>query len=418
MFRNTLYSYGVLLIVAFICNNVSCIGAAEFDDLTDEQKGAAMALLKQAMNEIKIDPLDLIRKGMEKVKEEHEMMAMNDEPQTQSSSTIPMDQSILPPTSSSVEFPSIVPATEPDPSTRLSDIQPVETATATNIPEVITPTSFANVDASSTVNFEPESTTKEFAEPKLSETFDEPALISTITPKSTTRASPVATKRVTQSSGPTTGVETIRGNNVILEEVKTAEPTDVNYENVYIDDSDPRNPKRVHIKKHSKSKFDDNGFSHHHRESKISTSINDNSNVFSKHSSSFSSSGSSNTFVNGKKVNPMDWTYNSMKPFSTIAPIAKIPGIQPLTSMSTMPSMPIMPFGTVMAGTWPGYFNQNYEGLGFPLQAPVYASAYAGLPENFFGVPNNQHMSRRQAKKLAKKQERAARRAFEHDYYN
>lgn len=427
MARGVLYSFRLLLSLALIClfvADIRHIEAAEFDELSDEQKGAAMELLKRAMSETNVDPLELIRKGMEKVKEDQEKIVMSDQPQSQSSSNAPADESILPSTPPAVERLNSVSTTE---ETTYSKSQPEDDATSkfSNSPD--------DTSTIPTEAFGTSSTTERVTEDNLTDTIQskssgptpvyEPAPI--LITSSTTDA-PVTT--VPLPTQPTENTSVVEDNNELdqegqqknspVDQVTSRTPTDGDYENVFIDESDPNNPKQVHVKNRTKSKFDENGFSHEHQESVSSTSIGNNPNVFSKHSSSFSSSGSSNAFVNGKQVKPISWTYNTMKPFSSIPPIPKIPSIPPMPGMPTMPPMPIMPFGSIMAGPWPGYFSQNYEEMGYPVQSSAYAGAYSVLPENFFGMPSTAPMSRRKAKKLARKQERAARRAQEFEYYN
>lgn len=430
MIRRMLYSLGLLLSLSLICQSITDIRnvqATEFDELTEEQKDAAMALLKQAVSESNVDPLELIRKGMEKVKEEQEKMMMNDEPQSESESTT-SEPPVSPSTSSAVESSSSAPTTEQSSTARPEEVGP-ERAPAIDAPEAAPPSLVTTIETSSIARPDPETTVADLIQPSSSESFAPNEPVPNLSTSSTTSA-PVETEPTVQPSEPTPAAvnnnqqdqsdQQERAKDVAADQTTTSAPVDGNFENVYIDESDPNDPKQVHVKNRTKSKVDDNGFSHEHEESVSSTSLGNNPNSFSKHSSSFSSSGSSSAFVNGKPVKPIKWTYSTMKPFAAIPPVPRIPRIPPISGMATMPPMPPMPimsFGSMMPPTWPGYYGQNYEDYGgYPVQASTYASAYAGLPENFFG-PSNGGMSRRQAKKLARKQERAARRAQEFEFY-
>lgn len=440
MARRMLYSFGLLLSLLFICQSmtdVRNVQAAEFDQLTEEQKDAAMALLKQAVSETNADPLELIRKGMEKVKEEQEKTMMNDEPEFESGSTM-SEPLVTSSTASAVESSSSDPPTELSSTARPEGDEP-ERAPATDAPEVVPPPLVTSIDTSSTAKPEPETTSADPAQPSSPEPFP-PSLSESVQPSgpvpslttsttSSTTGAPVEPELLAQPSEPTPAVNNNQqdqsdqqeeAKDVAADKTTTPAPADSDYENVYIDESDPNDPKRVHVKNRTKSKIDKNGYSHVHHESVSSTSLGNNPNSFSKHSSSFSSSGSSSAFVNGKPVKPIKWTYNTMKPFATIPPVTRIPSIPPIPGMPTMPPMPPMPimsFGSMMPTTWPGYYGQNYEDYGgYPVQASAYAGAYAGLPENFFGAPHG-GMSRRKAKKLARKQERAARRAQDYEFY-
>lgn len=184
-------------------------------------------------------------------------------------------------------------------------------------------------------------------------------------------------------------------------------PDDEDFEDVYIDNSDPNNPKKVHEKRKSKSRVDANGVRHESHQSRSSTTLGNNPNHYKRHSSrsSFMSSSSGNF--------PTNWSFGHMPMMHHIPAIPTIPPIPPMA--------PMMPFGMSMAGTWPGFYGEQEmpieEGDPFDqggVSTGAYASAYAGFQPNFFGYTNSGFpMSRKQAKKLKRKQERAARRARE-----
>lgn len=426
-----LHSFGLLIAVTLVvvCHMTAIDVHAEtpeFDTLSDEQKGAAMALLKQAMSETKIDPLELIRKGMEKVKEEQERQMMGDEPQPRFHATSTTVQpSEAPSPFSNEQSENIVPASEQSSTAKsgFGESETVGTATAgttTIVPDVASSTPTAVTDPVDTAEPATDTPTDNKPQPSSSEVpavnSEQPqGFTSTFTSVTSTTSTPSSQSPQTQSSSSSSTTSSVDGSQSDQQSKandagsSSADPSNQEMEETYIDNSDPNDPKRVHVKNISKSTIDDNGFSHERQESVSSTSLGNNPNSFSHHSSSFSSSASGH--VNGKPVKPINWSYNKI-PYATIPPIPKLPTLPALPAMPTLPPLPMLPYGA-----WPGYYGQNYEDLGrYPGQTTAFASAYTGIPENFFGYPNAPYMSRRQAKRIAKKQERAARRAREYEY--
>lgn len=201
-------------------------------------------------------------------------------------------------------------------------------------------------------------------------------------------------------------------------------PRDEEFEDVFIDNSDPNDPKEVRIK--NKTRIDGAGGVSHHQ-SRTSTSLRGRKrNPFKRRSSS---SSFSRSFSNG----------NSPTNFMPIFPrLPALPPLPPIPPMAPMPSLPAMPqFSFPTASTWPGFYGEQIiDGDAFsqadPFGSGAFASAstgagvgafagagagagagaFAGIQPNFYDYQNGgQYMSKRQVKKLRRKQERAARRA-------
>lgn len=213
-------------------------------------------------------------------------------------------------------------------------------------------------------------------------------------------------------------------------EGKEAKPIEDNYVDSYIDNSDPNDPKKVHIERQIESHVDPTGaVSHVHAETRTSSSLNngnDSSKHYSKHSSissaSYSSSLSSNGWQprknnNNEKNKARNHTNNQVR-----AP--NLPGIQPLAPiapLAPMVFMPIMPYAAYPgAAAWANSNNPNQKKMMKQQQQQQFpfAAAYAGTPFPYFGATIDPHKdfakaARRQAKNARRRANREARRKAE-----
>lgn len=163
-------------------------------------------------------------------------------------------------------------------------------------------------------------------------------------------------------------------------------PEERNFEDSYIDTSDPANPKHVHIENRNWSKVDPNGYAQERHESKTETSLN-NPNSYSRHHSSSTSSSSTSYSRSSQRKNRTRSLRNrrwhndhTSRARMSYPPAAMLPPL-------TMP----MPYGLPVASSWAGYYpGAEYDGpaygpagLGYrpPAAASAYgAGAYGGYP--------------------------------------
>ena len=206
------------------------------------------------------------------------------------------------------------------------------------------------------------------------------------------------------------------------------EPIHEEYEDHYIDTSDPHNPKEVHIKSQVKSQIGPHAESHEHHESKTSTSIGHSPNHFSQssYSSSHSSSSSGGRSVSGIgqiKYKPHRRTHRKYKHSKSVknrrSRRGRIP-LVPAVPIVQLPPLAMMPFGVSgfpgmpYPGGWPQdpYYRptksrRGASGSSFPKggSAGDFASAYAGYPSAYASAG---HLTKRQAKQMR----RMAKKAF------
>lgn len=216
-------------------------------------------------------------------------------------------------------------------------------------------------------------------------------------------------------------------------------PKNEEFEDEYVDTSDPNNPKRVHIKKKVQSRVDPDGVSHEQHESMTSSSLGNDPNNYSHSSSSSSSSYSSSSSGlsspdshrgnnkptrnrnshhnnNRNKNNHNNWMYNPQlrNHMTSIPPMPVIPTLRPIPMMPTMFPMNMMPYG----GGWDNYYlGHDYDdyGLGYPQMAA--AGAYAGYPTQSpygYGRLDDGYTQKRPSKK----RKRAARKVRNNNKFN
>lgn len=437
------------------------VGATEFDDLSEQQKEAAIALLKQAMSETNVDPLEIIRHGIEKVKKEekssHETstkVRAENEDESTTEDVPPISKAIEQDTTTSSTF------------AKLSDN---ESTATTSTPDTISPSPVTSSPSLSEHQVEEshdyeEQVSSDYEEqvpsehkeqvssehvlaqtqpnPTLSAEHDnleenEPAEADEneelVTAESTTERS--IDNAANHGSNPMLNTPTVVQSNLIDDSYKKVQnqqakatellhkqaelgkepetlkypdvvvpnkehPVEEDFEDTYIDRSDPINPRKVQIKKKNKSRVGPDGARHEQLESKVITSIGNNPNAYSRHSSSSSFSSSSST--NGKRPGK-NWVFDQMQRLPKLPSMPQIPPIPPL------PPMPLMPYGMPITGAWSNYYGQGMEDFNEFAGHGAYATAMAGLPGAYYGYPtkNERYISKRQAKK----QRRAARRA-------
>lgn len=227
----------------------------------------------------------------------------------------------------------------------------------------------------------------------------------------------------------------------IKDDNSDANPKDQNFEKTFVDKSDPKNPRRVHITIKKKSHRSPNESSKEKFESRTEQSLGDGPNRRHKqHTSSYSSSYSSgnggstytSNSINGANVNnyqsggsgPKTWTYtsNSVDPYSNqkytsmppmpmMPPMPPMPRMPPMPQMPRMPPMPPMPHMPQMA-FMPYAYPMNMPPLyGSNLAVPMgYAGAYPGPAvypnKNNLYKPNGQVKSKRDTKRATKRQKR------------
>lgn len=205
-------------------------------------------------------------------------------------------------------------------------------------------------------------------------------------------------------------------------------PKNEHYEDEYIDESDPNDPKLVQIKKKVRNEVGPNGSIQEHHESHSSTSLGNNPNSFSRSSSSSSSSTSrsssrsinsfsnysgghpttvSDTIVTTDERPPKRQKHKN-HPFGNHQqpPFGGYPNVPMLPQMPFMPPMPPMPPMMPYGMGWPNFYGGHTFGSfgkqpagGFahagPGGAAAYASAFAGGMPDYYGFQSDDKADRK-----------------------
>lgn len=213
----------------------------------------------------------------------------------------------------------------------------------------------------------------------------------------------------------------------------TNQPREENFVDSYIDESDPNDPKKVHVERHIKSHVDPSTgtVSRVHAENHSSSSLNNGNNPSkqhqSKHSSHTTTSYSSTSNGPQGKNNNLK---NKNKPMQMPA-LPSIPQM-PISPLPPIVLMPMVPYGAHPA-SWPAFYNpsqnlskkQQKRQQQPPFAAGAFASAqagsfpgataaYAGPAVPYYGVaagfPNPAEMARIEAKRAQRRANKAKRR--------
>lgn len=503
--RLILFIFFFLLPFIFVSHSRIVATASDFEALTEDQKEAALALLKEATAETKVDPLEIIKRGLEQVKEDGKQklvgMSKSDSDNNEESQ---VDEEKVEETAEEVGLSKdnevednivgnegVSGQDEDGPSnTKPKDVHVEDDSEASapvNQPDAIShPTalnSSVNTEdhdaidqdtSDSHVNLHhaeplesdlvtpaPTTTTTTssvfISEPQQG-TPASPTVFSAIKPliKQDEQRKPLAQDDIDGLKQPATTLKTEELNEYATTELPTEQqdsPIAREYEDTYIDNSDPNNPQKVHIRNKTISKVDGNGgFMEQSHQSMTSNSLDNNpyrrtsSSSHSSSASSFSTNSSPisggfssdrNGFTsqytqnfNGQPIveTPTRWVYNqinrrqpvqiaSARPMTAIpliAPIPPIPPIPPMTSSSFSAFNMLPAYNLPWASNAASFYRGNgrdaiieqttdgfVDGPRINFSPYAYASTFPGLPPTMQGYFPG-YISKRQAKKMRK----------------